>query len=239
MAVGQGVLGEAVLDVAAVDRLTQSLEARECARSVQHAEQLVDVLALWRVWSEAGMSLGTEAHLALVLSCSEVRAGSMLHEARTLERLGALGPMRTGLLTVEQARVVVDVLRPVGEALASSLWERLAAQLSADRTEGVVRPPARLRELLVRWLTAADPEECVARRRAAAEVDADVELWKRDDGLTDLVGRALSPTDAIACSDRIDLLARPLGPDDGRTLRSAPAGGARGPAARPRRAAVR
>jgi hypothetical protein len=126
MAIGQGVLGEAVLDVAAVDRLTGRLEAREIARSVQHAEQLADVLALSRVWADAGMSLGTEAHLALVLSCSESRAGVMLHDAKVLERIGALGSMRTGLVTVEQARVLVDLLGRADAVLGAVLWERLA-----------------------------------------------------------------------------------------------------------------
>jgi hypothetical protein len=57
----------------------------------------------------------------------------------------------------------------------------------------------------------------VARRRDASDADAGVDLWKRDDGLVDLVGRALSPADAIACSDRLDLLVQPAGPDDERT----------------------
>jgi hypothetical protein len=217
MAIGQGVLGEAVLDVAAVELLTARIEARETARSVQHAEQLADILALSRVWAEAGMGLGTGAHLALVLSCSETRATSLLCDARVLSRLGALDAMRTGLLTVEQARVVVDLLSPVDDALGASLWERLADRLRADRAEGIVRAPARLRELLGRWLLAADPDGCAARRKYAAEADADVELWKREDGLVDVCGRALTAADAIACSDRLALLSQPSGPDDQRT----------------------
>jgi hypothetical protein len=217
MAIGQGVLGEAVLDVAAVDELTSRLTAREAARSIEHAEQLADVLALSRVWAAAGMSLGTQAHLALVLSCSELRAGLLLRDAQVLQRLGGLTSMRAGLLTVEQARVVVDLLGSVDEALGASLRERLADRLAADRAEGVVRPPSRLRELLNRWLIAADPEAAAARRKDAAQADADIEVWKRDDGLVDLIGRALSPADALACSDRIDRLAQPLGPDDERT----------------------
>lgn len=215
MAIGQGVLGEA--DVAAADALTARIEARETARSVNHAEQLVDLLALSRVWADAGMGLGTEAHLALVLSCSELRAGLLLRDAEVLQRLGALSRMRQGLLTVEQGRVVVDVLAPVEETLAASLWERLADRLAADRAQGIVRPPARLRELLSRWLIAADPDGATARRKEATEADANVTLWKRDDGLVDVIGRALSPADAIACSNRLDLLSQPLGPDDERT----------------------
>jgi hypothetical protein len=163
------------------------------------------------------MGLSAAAHLALLLACSENRAQHLLHDADVLARLGALESMLDGLLTVEQARVVVDVLGPVDEALGASVWERLAGRLAADRAEGIVRAPARLRELLHRWLLTADPDGCAARRQDASEADAGVELWKRGDGLVDLIGRALSPAEAIACSDRLDLLAQPLGPDDERT----------------------
>jgi hypothetical protein len=217
MAIGQGVLGGEALDVAELRRLGDAMETREQRRAADHAAQLADALAVRRVYAAAGMPLSAAAHVALLLSCSESRAQHLLHEAQVLRDLGALGAMADGFLTVEQGRVVVDLLGPVDDDLTASLWERLAVRLEADRAQGVVRAPARLRELLDRWLLAADPEAAAARRRDAAEADADVELWKRGDGLTDLVGRALSAADAIACSDRLDLLAQPVGPDDDRT----------------------
>jgi hypothetical protein len=217
MAIGQGVLGAAALDVAELDRVAERLAERERERSRAHAAQLVDVLALHRLYGAAGMSLATTAYVALLLNCSEHRARMLLCDAQVLERLGALGPMSAGVLTVEQSRVVVDLLGPLDEDLAGSLWERLAARLRVDAGQEVVRPPARLRELLRRWVIAADPEAFEARRRASAELDADVEVWKRDDGLVDLAARALSPTDAQACIDRIEQLAQPSGPDDTRT----------------------
>ena len=81
-----------------------------------------------------------------------------------------------------------------------------------DQEHRAVRPPARLRELLGRWLIAADPDGYAELRRATADDEADVELWKRDTGLVDLVARSLSAADAQACADRIEQLAQPTGP---------------------------
>jgi hypothetical protein len=163
------------------------------------------------------MELSTAPQLALLMGCSEYRANTMLAEARVLHRLGALEPMRQGLMTVEQARVVSDLLGTVEDDLAASLWERLHDRLVLDQQQGNVRPPARLRELVRGWLIAADPQGVVDRRRAEAEDTADVELWKRDNGLVDLVIRSLTAADAQACVDRIEEHAQPVGPDDERS----------------------
>jgi len=218
MAVGQQVLGADVLDVAELDRLAACIESEERDRSLRHARQLRHILDLNRVYARAGMALSTVAYVALLLQCSESRAQHLLCDAKVLQRLGALEDMTHGLLTVEQSRAVVDVLGVLpDDAFAVSLWERLRERLIEDQAQGVVRPPARLRELLARWVIAADPEGYAARRKTAAEVGADVELWKRGDGLADLAGRGLCAADAQACLDRIEQLAQPTGPDDERT----------------------
>ncbi|MDT7572892.1 MAG: hypothetical protein QOE05_3066 [Actinomycetota bacterium] len=206
-----------MLDVGELDRIGDRIEARERDRSVQHAEQLIDALALDRTLGAAGMQLSTAAQLALLMGCSEYRANTLLAEAKVLHRLGALEPMRNGLMTVEQARVVADLLGTVADGLAASLWERLHERLVPDQEQGNVRPPARLRELLRGWLFAADPEGVVERQRSDAEDTADVELWKRDNGLVDLVIRSLTATDAQACVDRIEQHAQPAGSDDDRS----------------------
>src|SRR3954447_22292858 len=108
MPAGQGVLATSLLDVAALDRIGDRIEARERDRSVQHAEQLTDALALYRTLKAAGMELSTAAQLALLMGCSEYRANTMLEEAHILHGLGALEPMRQGVMTVEQSRAVAD-----------------------------------------------------------------------------------------------------------------------------------
>ena len=217
MPAGQGVLATSMLDVAELDRIGERIEARERDRSVQHAEQLADALALHRTLAAAGMELSTASQLALLMGCSEYRANSLLADARVLHRVGALEPMRQGLMTVEQARVVSDLLGTVEDGLAATLWERLHDRLVLDQQQGNVRPPARLRELLRGWLVAADPQGVVDRRREEAEDTADVELWKRDNGLVDLVIRSLTAAEAQACVDRIEEHAQPAGPDDERS----------------------
>jgi hypothetical protein len=218
MAVGQAVLAPAVLDVAAVRRIEERVEDRERSRAVQHAEQLTDLLALERVYDDAGMALGATAEIALLLRCSEHRAGALLDDARVLQRLGALAVMRTGLLTIEQSRVVVEVLGRLDDvALAASLWERLHLRLLADADQGVLLPPARLRELLQRWLLTADPDGAVARRKSAQRESQDVEVWKRDDGLLDIALRGVTGPNAQSCLSRISEHADPVGPYDERT----------------------
>src|ERR687889_168067 len=110
MAIDPGVLRPAVLDVGEVDRLTDRLAGSETARGALHASQLRDILDLDQVYADAGLALQTAATIALTWNCSEDRAASRLYEARCLDRLGALPAMAEGLLTVEQGRVVVDVL---------------------------------------------------------------------------------------------------------------------------------
>lgn len=217
MSSGQRVLGTSVLDVGALDRIGARIEAREQERSVQYGEQLRDALALHRVYEAAGMGISSPAELALLLSCSEARAATLLMDAEVLDRIGAMGDAVAGLVTVEQVRVVVDLLHPVDVALAGRLWERLREQLVADRATGAPRPPARLRELLTRRVIAADPDGFVARRKNTMKSDADVSLWSREDGLVDLTVSALTGAVGRACMDRIDAMAQLTGPDDGRT----------------------
>ncbi|MCW2572563.1 MAG: hypothetical protein JWO88_2621, partial [Frankiales bacterium] len=218
MAIGQAVLPAATLDVAAVDRLTARMDARETNRHVTYAAQLTDALALDRVYADAGMQLQTSAVLALVLNCSEDRAAGQLREASFLDRLGALAAMRAGMLTVEQSRVVVNVLGSVDDDdIALSVWSRLQRRLEQDAAVGAVLPPARTSELLRRWLIEVDAQAAVARRRDAARQAADVELWRRDDGLVDLALRGLTGPNARACAQRIRDHATPIGSDDPRS----------------------
>src|SRR5215212_3988928 len=113
MATGQGVLATSVLDVDELNRIESRLETRERRRSTDHAEQLLDALALHRTLKAGGMELSTPSHLALSLNCSESRAGRLLDHAQELQRLGVLDAMRDGLLTVEQSSVVIGLLRSV------------------------------------------------------------------------------------------------------------------------------
>jgi hypothetical protein len=219
MAVGQGVLGAEALDVAGIDAVAARIEARELRRSVDHGEQLTDVLALHRTYSRADMALTTTAYLALLLSCSEHRAAWLLSDAQVLDRLGAIGDLAAGLVTVEQARVVIDLLGPLPDVgLACSLWLRLRDRLLADKEQAIVRAPARIRELLTRWLLAADAEGAAARRREAQQDAADVEVWNREEGLVDIALRGLTGPNAQACLARIDEQAQPLGVYDNRSL---------------------
>jgi hypothetical protein len=219
MAVGQQVLGASVLDVGELDRLSAAIEADEHDRSTRHGRQLTHALALHRVYAQAGMELTTVAYLALLLSCSENRAAGLLSDAQVMDRLGALTELAGGLLTVEQTRVVVDLLGVLDDVgLACSLWLRLRERLVADREQGIVRAPARVRELLGRWILAADAEGAAARRRQAQQDAADVEVWKREEGLVDIALRGLTGPKAQACLARIDEHAQPLGADDQRPL---------------------
>lgn len=218
MANGQAVLPSRVLDVAEVDRLTARLEAGEADRHSAHAAQLRDALRLDRVYADAGLALQTTAVLALVWRCSEHRAQRLLHEAKTLRRLGALDVMTTGLLTVEPGRVVVEVLGLLeDDALALGVWRRLRARLEQDALVGALLPPARAAELLRRWLIEADADAAVRRRERAEKDRAGVQLWLQDEGLVDIAVHGVTGPNAEAIDQRLRQLATPIGLGDDRT----------------------
>jgi hypothetical protein len=90
-----------------------------------------------------------------------------------------------------------------------------AVAAAADRGQQPL-PPARLTELLRRWVIAHD-RQAAAERRRQAEQSRTVDYRKRDDGLYDLTGAGLNPPDTRAILARIAERARSWGVDDERT----------------------
>ena len=212
MAVGQRVLsGERYLP--ALDRAADAVEQLERDRRALHARALRAALDLHTAQCANGMALATIAQLALSLDCSELRAGQLLTQAQVLGQLpGAFGALQAGLLGVEQSAVLVQLTLVLSEHHRSLLWDRLLQRL---RQQGLPSP-ARLRELLARWVRTIDPDGAAARRQAT-EADGDVHLRARQDGLSDLFATGLSPTNAAACRHRIDQASAPWGGQDDRT----------------------
>jgi len=198
MAIGQRAFSVAA-DVAALDALGLRLAVNELDRGATHVRQLRTLLQLHAVDSATGMSISTVANAALFLGASENRAGRMLTEALLLGSLpGGLEAVDCGLLSVEQSRTVVDHLEPVSLPTRSEVWRRLQHELTAaaDRAAacgclvGVVLPPARLAELLRRWVIAADGEQATARRKEAEQA-RDVDYRLHPKGLGDLYALGL------------------------------------------------
>ena len=204
------------LDVGALVAVEGRLSMLEVRRSALHAEELREVLVLHRTCSRGGMGLSVQAHLALVLGCSEYRAGELLTSALLLRELpGAVDALDCGLLTVEQAKAVVDLLQRLPESVALRVWRRIQEQLVVDAEHGLVRPPARLRTLIGGWVITADPDGAVERRRTG-QADAEVDYRRGGDGLVELFARGLSGPDAHACLSRIRACAEPVGSADDR-----------------------
>jgi hypothetical protein len=213
MADQQRVLTGSV-DLAAVDAAIAGLAVSELTRGAAHAAQLRGVLALAVAQHTAGMDLATVAQVALALGCSEARAGRLLTEAQALVVLpGALEAIECGLLTVEQSTTLVNQLAVLDLTGQLVLWRRLQQRLIADNSP---LPPARLTELLRRWVIAHD-REAAAERRRQAELSRTTYYRRRDDGLYDLTGAGLNPPDTRAILARIAERARPWGVDDERT----------------------
>jgi len=215
MAVGQQALGRA-LDVGRIRVLEDRLGVRETERPAAHGPLLRDVLALHDLYSREGFGVSTVSQVALVLRCSEFRAGELLGTAVVLADLpGGFEALECGLLGVEQSAVVARQLQPLDGPARLQVWSRLQERLLADDTTGVQRTPARLRELLSGWVIEADPAAAVERRRAATQ-DGDVDYRRRDDGLVDLAAYGLTGPDAHACLARIRASAAPVGLGDDR-----------------------
>jgi hypothetical protein len=203
-----------LVDLAAIDAAITRLAVSELTRGADHAGQLRAVLELAAAQHHAGMGLATGAHLALSLGCSEARAARLLTEAQALVVLpGALEAVECGLLTVEQSSTLVNQLAVLDLPGQLAVWRRLQQRLIDD---GSPLPPARLAELLRRWVIAHD-REAAAERRRQAEQSRTVDYRKREDGLYDLTGAGLNPPDTRAILARIAERARPWGVDDERT----------------------
>jgi hypothetical protein len=213
MADGQRALVGAT-DIAAVDAAMDVLVGSEVIRGAGHAAQLRAVLALASAMSGAGMELAAVAQVALALGCSEHRAQRLLSDARALVVLpGALEALECGLLTVEQSSTVTSqlaVLDPPGQV---AVWQRLQERLIHD---GGALPPARLSELLRRWVIAHDRDAAERRRKEAAE-SRGVDYRRRENGLYDLFGNGLTAPDTHAILSRIAARSRPWGAEDDRT----------------------
>ncbi len=213
MAAGQSALAVAA-DVAALDALAEQLSVLELSRGAAHVVQLRVLLQLEAVGRSAGMDLATVAHAALALGCSEHRAGRLLAQAHGLGQLpGALEALECGLLTVEQADTVVEQLTPLPFPVRLLVWQRLQHRLSG--CDGAL-PPARLAELLRRWVIAADPADAVQRRQQA-RAGRRLDYRRRVDGLNDLFALGLDGPDTQAILSRVRDRAHPVGPDDDRT----------------------
>ena len=212
---GQATLAGAV-DHAALDAAMASLACSELTRGAEHARQLRAVLVLAEAHVAVGWEVATVSQVALSLGCSENRAAKLLSEARALVVLpGALEAVECGLVTVEQSLTVIEqlaVLDPPGQV---AVWMRLRQRLIAA-ADGTVAPPARLADLLRRWVQAYDREAAV-RRRQEAQRSRGVDYRKSSDGLVDLFARGLTGPDAHAILSRIAARSRPWGGEDDRT----------------------
>ena len=209
MADGQQVLGGGALPQLA--RTVEGLEQLERDKRALHARTLAAVLDVHAAHCAADLALVTTAQLALSLDCSEHRAHLLLREAQVMALLpDALDALSSGLLGVEQSALFVRMTDPLEDDVRAKVWDRLLESLTC------MGGPARLAEALSRWIVRADPVGAEARRRTAEHDLADVDSRRREDGLTDLFARGLSPTNARACLDRISAASTPWGGDDDR-----------------------
>lgn len=137
MAVGQAVLA-GTWDVAVLRAAEDRLEQRAVDAGRVHAALLRDVLVVHNEYSAVGMSLSAQPQIALLLRCSEWRAGKLLNEALGLAEMPeALTALQWGLLTVEQSSVLVAQLTPLNPPDRLKVWQRPGAA----RRRGPARGP--------------------------------------------------------------------------------------------------
>jgi len=216
MAAGQAGFSVAA-DAAVLDALADQLAVQELDRGAAHVGQLRTVLQLHAVGAAAGMGIGTIPHAALALGCSEARAGALLTDGLLLGELpGGLEALECGLLSVEQSLTVVARLSPLPLPARQLVWARLQQRLIDAADAGAVLPPARLAELLARWVREADAADAVERRRRA-EQDRQVSYRQGADGLYDLFAAGFTGPDLQAVLSRIRNRSAPVGPHDERT----------------------
>ncbi len=113
-------------------------------------------------------------------------------------------------------RQVVAQLTPLPFPVRQDVWVRLQQRLIDAADARAVLPPARLAELLARWVRETDPADAVERRRRAEE-ERRVSYRRREDGLGDLFAFGFTGPDLQAVLSRIRARAYPVGPEDDRT----------------------
>lgn len=205
------------LDLVALDAAESELSASEDGRGAHHARQLRAALRVHALYDQAGLELSALPQVAMLMRSSEHRARQLLDDAMVLAALpGALDAVARGVLGVEQSRVVVTQLSQLAMPARLPLWERALARVEADAATGATRTPARLTDLLRRWVVQADPEATQERRREA-EQRRTLDYRRQDNGLTDLWALGIRGPDAQAILSRIDARSAPVGVDDERT----------------------
>ena len=116
------------------------MQARAVNAGRVHAALLRDVLAVHVQYRDCGMPLPSQRQIALLLRCSELRAGRLLNDALGLAELPeGLSALEWGLLTVEQSAVVVAQLAVLSAPDRLRVWQRLLVQLQRDVEQGAVR----------------------------------------------------------------------------------------------------
>ena len=155
--------------------------------------------------------------VALLLQVSEQAAHTLLAEAQLLASLpGGLEALECGLLTVAQSAALWRAVRDLAPQVQHAVWAQLQARLVSAAQDGVVLPPARLAQLLARWVVQADPDDAQERRRRA-EAQGDVSYRRREDGLGDLFATAIPAPLLQAVLCRVRAAAQPTGAEDDRT----------------------
>ncbi len=204
-------------DAPAVRAVEDRIEQRGLDASRLHAGLLRDVLELHSLHQRSGMSLMTPTQVALLLRCSESRAGRLLHEACGLSELsGGFAALETGLLQPEQCLPLVTQLAPLTLPQRRELWQRLIQRLQHNQATGGVLPPARLTELLRTWVIEIAPRDA-AERRQRAEEQRRLEYRRREDGLADIFLLGIRVADAHAVLQTIREASAPVTGWDERT----------------------
>ena len=216
MSAGQSVLTRS-FDVARFDAAEGALGNLERARGQVHVGQLRQALVVLDEHRKVGMALSTVAAVAAMLRCSERRASGLVEHAQQLSLLsGAFAALTEAVMTVEQSAVVAEQLAHVPIELRLSLWERTLARLRADLDGGIVRPPARLRTLLARWVIEATPSDATDRRRSV-EAAGHVDYRRRDFGVGDLLLNGITQPNLRAILGRLVARSAPIGSEDPRS----------------------
>jgi hypothetical protein len=200
-------------DVPAVRAVEDRIERRGVDAGRVHAGLLRDVLELHSLHLRAGMSLMTPTQVALLLRCSESRATRLLTEACGLSELpGGFEALETGLLQPEQCFPLVNQLSPLSLPQQLELWQRL----QRNRETGGALPPARLADLLKKWVIEIVPQDATKRRKQGEE-ERRVEYRRRDDGLADIFLIGIRAADAQAVLQKIREASAPVTLWDERT----------------------
>lgn len=181
-----GTLGAGSLLSPAVQELTARMQETEVERSALHARQCRQAADLHRAHVAAGEGDFVADEIAVLLSCTDHRAQTLLAQGLRLAQLdGGFALLEEGHFTVEQTAAIVEETQHLTVADADTVVRTVRSRHSAATTGAGLRGAGPVRAAVRRAAQQLALDTAV-KQRQRAEAQRRLEWWISEDGMLSL-----------------------------------------------------